>query len=198
MSKKSSKTTQDMDALFLQETDGAVMVFDLRDFSRLAAEQAPLDLGAALSAYYVHCEKCILGHDGRVVKFAGDAVIGVWLANQARDHAQKAIAAMTTSAREREAWLERNAKLKLPVLDYSVALAEGPLLAGQIGTPRFRSFDILGEAVNISTKLTTVATSRDLHHISAVQPPAGTYAKMIEVEGIELGGRQIRLWRLDA
>jgi class 3 adenylate cyclase len=192
MSKK-VKTIHDMEALLLQETAGTVIVFDLHDFSRLAATSSPLDLGAALTAYYLHAEKCILGEDGRVVKFSGDMVLGVWLERQHPTHREKAMDALAACEHEREPWLERNRKQKLPSLDYSVAIASGPLLAGQIGTPRLRTFDVLGEAVNIAAKLAAVAQARGVHHLSAVAVPG---AAIMEVEGVELGGKHIRLYRL--
>jgi class 3 adenylate cyclase len=192
MSKKVN-TLVDNDALFLELTEGTVAVFDLRDFSRLAATTMPLDLGAALANFYVHAEKQILGNSGRVVKFAGDMVLGVWLEKQVPDHQRQALQAIADSAAARPEWMEKTARLKLPKMDYSVAAASGALLAGQIGTPRMRSFDVLGEAVNIAAKLTTVATSRDIPQLCSFMVPE---IPSVEVEGIELGGRHIRLYRL--
>jgi class 3 adenylate cyclase len=192
MSKK-VQTVNDMDALFLEETAATVLVFDLKGFSRLCAELAPLDLGAALSAFYVHAEKLILGHEGRVVKFAGDMVLGAWIAKQSKDHQRKALDTLAQSHAERDAWLEKNKKYKLPALNYTVACASGEVLAGSIGTPRMRGFDILGEPVNIAWKLTSVASARQVPHLSAT---AINQVPMIEVEGVELGGKKIRLYRL--
>lgn len=192
MSKK-VQTVNDMDALFLEETAATVMVFDLKGFSKLCADLAPLELGGALSAFYVHAEKIILTHDGRVVKFAGDMVIGAWIAKVQRDHQRKALDALAQSHADREGWLEKNKKYKLPVLDYTVSLASGEVLAGSIGTPRMRGFDILGEPVNIAAKLTSVASARQVPHLSAT---AINQVPMIEVEGVELGGKTIRLYRL--
>lgn len=190
---KKVNTLVDNDALFLELTEGTVVVFDLRDFSRMAATTMPLELGAALSNFYVHAEKHILGNSGRVVKFAGDMVLGAWLEKQVRDHQRQALQAIVDSATTRAEWLDKTARLKLPRMDYSVAAASGSLLAGQIGTPRMRTFDVLGEAVNIAAKLTTVATSRDVPQLFSFAVPE---IASVEVEGIELGGRHIRLYRL--
>lgn len=190
---KKVNTLIDNDALFLELTEGTVVVFDLREFSRLAATTMPLELGAALANFYVHAEKQILGNNGRVVKFAGDTVLGVWLEKQVPDHQRQAIQAVADSAAARPEWADKTAKLKLPKMDYSVAAASGSLLAGQIGTPRMRSFDVLGEAVNIAAKLTTVATARDVPQLFSFMVPE---IPSVEVEGIELGGRHIRLYRL--
>jgi adenylate cyclase len=179
--------------VFLQETEGTVLVFDMRGFSSLAATLAPLDLGLALNHFYAHCESCVLAHDGRVVKFAGDAVLAVWLAHQLPDHRSLGMAAVAKAYRERDAWLDDNRNHGMPPLDFSVAAASGPLLAGHIGTERMKTFDVIGEPVNIAVKLTTIATARSVQHLVSFQVPQHP---TIETEAIELGGKTIRLFRL--
>jgi adenylate cyclase len=195
MPQKPTRSSQNFGAVFLEETEATVVVFDLRGFSRLSAALAPLDLGLALGHYYEHAEGCVLAHKGRLVKFAGDAVFAAWLANETSDHKQKAVAAVAEANLTRPAWLERNQGAGMPVLDYSVAAATGPVLAGHIGTPRHKSFDVLGAPVNTAAKLTTVATARGVDHLLALQVPEHA---SVEVEGIEIGGQMIRLFRLGA
>ena len=58
---------------------------------------------------------------------------------------------------------------------------------------------VLGEAVNVAQKLTVVATTRQMDHLltsETLESPAGRLAA-VEVEGVELGGKQIRLFRLE-
>jgi adenylate cyclase len=190
---KKVDTLVDNDALLLEETEGSVVVFDLRDFSRLAQTMSPLELGLGLSGYYMHTEKVILGNGGRVVRFVGDMVMGAWLAKQVGDHQKSALKAVADAEAGRSAWRERAEQVNLPVLDYSIAAASGPMLAGHIGTPRMRQFDVLGESPMQAVKLATVATSRNMGHLVTFSAPG---ILTVEVEGVELGGRQLRLFRL--
>jgi adenylate cyclase len=183
-----------MGALFLQETSASIVVFDLRGFSALAATLSPLDLGTALGHFYTEAEAHVLEHNGRVVKFAGDAVIAAWLAHEVPDHNILAMATVAAVHSSKDAWLERNRQAGFPPLDYSISAATGPVLAGQIGTERMKNFDVLGEPVNIAVKLTTVATARGLPHLTSF---AVREFDAVEVEGIELGGKRLRLFRLE-
>src|SRR5215831_1225340 len=117
-----------MDAVFLHEIEAAVVLFDLRDFTRLATGLAPLDLGLALSRYYAHAESCIEKHGGRLVKFAGDAVLSAWLGNESARPRAQAVAAIGEAVSRRRAFLAACTKDGLPELDYAVAAAAGPVL----------------------------------------------------------------------
>jgi adenylate cyclase len=170
-----------MGATFLQETEATIVQFDLRGFSKMAAELAPLELGIALQAFYEHCEKIVVGQNGRIIKFAGDKVVGAWLGHQLPDHRRLGMDAVAAGVKDTGS------------LDYAMALASGPVLAGHIGTDSHRQFDLLGEPVNLAAKLTTIATLRGISHVMTNTIPE---RPSVEIEGIELGGRPIRLFRL--
>jgi class 3 adenylate cyclase len=81
----------------------------------------------------------------------------------------------------------------MPELEHAVAAAAGPVLAGQIGTERHKGFDVLGEAVNTAFKLATLAHARAVDHLLAI---AVQDHELVEVEGVDLGGKLVRLYRL--
>jgi adenylate cyclase len=177
-----------MDRVFLHETEAAVLVFDLRGYSRLCGALQPIDLGLALGRFYTHVEGIVLANGGRLVKIVGDAVLAAWLANETGFPRPAALGAVAQSQRERPAWVAAN-----PDLDYTIAAAAGPVLVGQLGTQRHRAFDVLGEPVNAAFKLTSVAAAREVEHLLALVAPEHP---AVEVEGVELGGKRLRLFRL--
>ena len=185
--------------MFLQEAEATVILFDLRAFSRMAASMGPIELGAALSRFYQHCETCVVAHGGRMVKFLGDAVLACWLSSEIEDFRRKAVAAVWESHKKRAAWVQKGVDEGFPMMDYSVAAATGACLVGHIGTEKLKQFDVLGEPVNIVTTLTSVATMRNMDHLvtnETLDSPAGRLPAL-EVEGIELGGKALRLFRLE-
>jgi class 3 adenylate cyclase len=186
-----------MATLFLEETDAAVVVFDLLRFQQLASTMSPVDIGAALSHFYAHAESLILGHQGRLVKFVGDAVLGTWLAREVQDHKAHAVATVAAAHAGRRAWLAGNIRKGIPELDYTVVATDGPVLAGHIGTDRNKSFDVLGAPVSAAFKLTSVVATRGLDHLLAVTGLEKLQGiATVELEGIELGGNMMRLHRL--
>jgi adenylate cyclase len=182
------RTSSITEAVFLHETEAAIVVFDLRGFTKLCASLSPLELGMVVARYYRHAERCVDDNGGRVFKIAGDKVLAAWLANETGFPKPAALSAVAQALAEREAWLKVN-----PELDYVVACAAGPVLAGQIGTSKIKTFDVLGEPVNVAYKLTSFAAARGADHLLATAVPDHP---AVEVEGVELGGKRLRLFRL--
>lgn len=193
MPRRPARGSQIFGAVLLQETVGTIAVLDLKGFTAMTAGLSPLDLGVVLGHYYGFAEKIIQENDGHLVKFMGDAVLGAWLSNEVPSHKKLALAAVAQALKEKPGWIADNRQAGMPPLDFTVASAAGAVLAGQIGTPRNRSFDVLGAPVNTAVKLVGVAAARGMDHVLALaEPDPGC----IEVEGVEIAGKLTRLYRL--
>ena len=190
-----------MGTMFLQEVEATVVLADVRDFSPLAAQLGPVDLGVALSRFYEHVGDIVERHHGRIVKFIGDGVLSVFIKGSA-DHRLRALQAVNEATATRQAFLDENAKLKLPVLDYALGAASGPILAGEMGTAKLRFYDVLGQPVNQAFRLTSLATRRGVANLIA----ADTYEaadkehrpKAVETDMIEMGTDKLRLFKIEA
>ena len=182
---------------FLQEADATVLLTDVRGFTALAQQLGPVDLGLALSSYYNHVGGIVEKNGGRIVKFVGDGVLAAWVG--AADHRGKAMAAVEEMAQRRESWLADNAKVKLPLLDYTAAVASGEVLCGELGTDRIRFWDVLGAPVNTVFRLCPLAADRGVPNLidsDTVERAKSKPASLVEVDAAELGGKRHRLFRL--
>ena len=187
-----------MATMFLQEVEASVVLGDVRDFETLARQLGPVDLGLALSAFYEHIGNIIENNHGRIVKFIGDGVLGVFIGSGHRLHALEAI---RDAVQSKQQFLDENTKLKLPMLDYAMGTTSGNLLAGEIGTEKLRFYDVLGAPVNQVFRLTALATRRNVSNLIA----AGTYEgadvakrpKAIETDAVEFGADKVRLFKLE-
>ena len=99
-------------------------------------------------------------------------------------------------------WLADNAKVGLPAMDYSVGVATGEVLAGEVGTDRIHFWDVIGAPVNLAFRLCALAIDRRTPNlVDAVTiegAAAGAGKRCVEVDAAELGGKRQRLFRLDA
>jgi adenylate cyclase len=186
-----------MDTMFLQEIEATVVTADVKGFGVLAAQLGPVEMGVELGRFYEHVAEHVTAEGGRVVKFVGDAVLSVFIGT--KDHRVAALRAVLRALKARDAWLQESADAGRPLLDYTIGVACGPVLAGDVGIPKLRSYDVLGRPVNFAFRLCTLAVSRSVTHLvtanvfeGAKLPPAG-----IEVEGVEFGGKALRLFRLE-
>jgi len=188
-----------MGTMFLQVVEATVLVSDVRDFSPLAAQLGPVDLGLALGRFYEHVGGVIERNRGRIVKFVGDGVLGMF---HGSEHRLRALEAIAELLRLRQPFLDENQTLKLPLLDYHVGVASGTILAGELGTDKLRFYDVLGEPVNRAFSLTSLATRRGVSNLI----DAGTYEGVVdktrrpaavETDIVELGAAKVRLFKLE-
>lgn len=189
-----------MSTLFLQIVDATVVVADLRDFSPLAAQLGPVELGLALSRFYEHIGAVIEKNHGRIVKFIGDGVLSVFVGPPAENRA-RALRAVADAIARRQTFLDDNIGMKLPVLDYAMGAASGTLLAGELGTEKLRFYDVLGQPVNHAFRVTALATRRgvtnlvDANTFEGCRPdnrPSG-----IETDAVEFGEDKLRLFKIE-
>src|SRR4051794_14144924 len=124
-----------MGTVFLQEVDASIVVADVREFSPLAQQLGPVELGLALGRFYEHITAAVEAHHGRVVKFMGGGVLAAFFGSDRPLHALQAVAAALAG---RRGFLDENARRRLPLLDYGLGVASGQILAGELGTEQLR------------------------------------------------------------
>ncbi len=137
-----------------------VLFSDLKGFTQLtrrrsAAGESELHV-RQLNAYLGAMVEVIAAHGGTIDKFIGDAVMAVFGSPVGRGVQQEAEAAvrcaLAMGARLQQlnaAWQERG----LEPLANGVGLASGPVLAGQIGSPQRMDFTVIGDTVNLASRL---------------------------------------------
>jgi adenylate cyclase len=188
-----------MGTMFLQEVEATVLLADVRDFAPLAQQLGPVELGLALSRFYEHIGGVVEKNHGRIVKFIGDGVLAVFIGG--KEHRERALRTIADGVKTREAFLEDNAKLKLPVLDYAFGAASGSVLAGELGTEKLRFYDVLGAPVNLAFRLTALATRRGVSNLVAAETfESADKAKRpeaLEQDMVELGADKLRLFKIE-
>ncbi len=98
--------------------------------------------------------RAILDREGTLMQFAGDAVLAVFGAPEARpDHAERALessAAMHARQAELNArWQERD----LPAFELGIGLSTGEVAAALLGSEDRVEYSIVGDTVNLAHRL---------------------------------------------
>lgn len=138
-----------------------ILSSDLRGFTglsdRLPGEQV-IDL---LNGYFDALVPAIEAAGGEVLKFMGDGLLAIFPVTGAPSAACRAALTATEAARTAlaEANAEREARGE-PVLRAGMALHQGEVLYGNIGSTNRLDFTTIGPAVNLAARLETLA--RDL------------------------------------
>lgn len=133
---------------------------DLRGFTSLS-DRIPVNfLIAALNDYFEAVTGPIHAHGGEVLKFIGDAVLGIFrfedeselaeICERALDAAGLAVANMRILNR-------RRARENKSALDFGIALHVGDAVYGNVGAHDRLDFTVIGPAVNLCARLGTLA-----------------------------------------
>jgi adenylate cyclase len=133
---------------------------DLTGFTRIADTLPREQLLDLLNAY----ADCLVGvvhdHGGEVLKFMGDGILAVFSGaegegcQRALDAAEKAGAAVARLNHERSA-------AGLPVTGFTLALHEGEVLSGNVGSQERLDFTVIGPAVNELSRIQAMSRSLD-------------------------------------
>jgi len=134
-----------------QERDVTVMFCDLVGFTTLCEPMTPLQAAALLNTFLTRMTDVIFEHEGTLDKFLGDALLAIFGAPfEQPDHPLKAVEAALAM---RKALVELNIQLDEPKLQMRIAINTGVALTGDIGSPRRREFTVLGDVVNIASRI---------------------------------------------
>jgi adenylate cyclase len=131
-----------------------VLFADLRDFTPWVEKSDPRQVVRDLNAYFTEMEAAIRGHGGLVLQYIGDeieAVFGAPIADPA--HAAHAARTALEMRRRLATWnAARRAAGDTP-LRHGIGIHTGPVIAGNIGSAERLSYTLVGDAVNLASRL---------------------------------------------
>lgn len=135
-----------------QERDVTVMFCDIVGFTAFCESRTPTETAARLNAFLTRMTDVVFEYDGTLDKYLGDALLAVFGAPLDQpDHPVKAVEAAIAM---RRALADMNAGLPEPDrLQMRIGLNTGVALTGDIGSPSRREFTVLGDVVNVASRI---------------------------------------------
>ena len=135
--------------------EAALLFCDIRNFTSMSEKMQAEDVVRFLNSYLSEMIACIIDTKGTVDKFIGDAVMAHWGALEIQktpvDNAIRAALNM------RKTLLEYNKKhrssLRRENLRFGIGINYGLVVAGQIGSSERFEYTVIGDAVNIASRL---------------------------------------------
>jgi adenylate cyclase len=131
-----------------------VLFSDIRGFTSVTERGNAEELVAQLNEYFSRMVDVVFRHQGTVDKFVGDMVMALFGAPvDDVDHGEHAVGAAVEMVRELGAlnakWLAEGK----PALDIGIGVNSGEMIAGNIGSSSIMSYTVIGDHVNLGSRL---------------------------------------------
>jgi len=142
----------------LQSAEATVLFADLVGFTTFAENARPERVAESLDAFLDLAVEAIFRAGGTLDKFIGDCVMAFFGAPVAQDdHALRGVRAALEIQERLGAWNARRVAEGLPGFKARVALNSGPVVVGDIGSARRVDYTVLGNTVNVASRLEGIA-----------------------------------------
>ena len=132
----------------------SVLFSDIRGFTAASEHAAPEAVVAQLNEYFSEMVRVLHAHNGTLDKFVGDMVMGLFGAPvEDPNHAENAVNAGLAMVK---ALGDLNAKWKaegLQPFEIGIGINSGEMIAGNIGSESIMSYTVIGDAVNLASRL---------------------------------------------
>ncbi len=146
-----------------QLKDATVFFADIRGFTRFSEKLAPTEVVTLLNRYLARVVDVVNTHDGYLNKFIGDAVVVVFNGPMAQpDHAARAVACAKDLQKVVDTLNAEGVNPEVGELRVGVGIATGPMVAGNVGGPRQMEYTVIGDTVNLSARLTSLAGAGEI------------------------------------
>jgi adenylate cyclase len=134
-----------------RKEEATILFADIRSFTAYSETKDPEELVEELNEYFEIATRVILDYGGYIDKFIGDAVLGVFgVPVLSKDHPERCIRA----ALDMQAEFEKAADNGNPLLSkVGIGIKCGVVVAGNIGSQARMEYTVIGDSVNIASRL---------------------------------------------
>ncbi|MGI9402540.1 MAG: adenylate/guanylate cyclase domain-containing protein [Rhizobiaceae bacterium] len=177
----------------------AVLFADIVGFTHYAEDHSPDEVVELLREFHAILEDCVFEYNGTLDKYLGDGIMATF--GTPKSGPKDAINALTSAFemhRRVEQWNNGRENLGLTTVKLSIGINYGQVILGDIGTERRLEFAVLGDTVNVASRLESVTRQLDcrivvsdtlIAKIRSEDPENTLTADMQEHKGLKIRGR---------
>ena len=145
-----------------EEKKVTILFSDLRNFTPLSESLQAGELLELLNAYLTSMSQIVDQHGGVVDKYIGDAVMALFgVPLEMPDQAEQALLA---ALKMRIALGDLNHRLFQPrgyTIGFGIGIHTGTVVAGNVGSPQRYNYSVIGDDVNVASRLQTLTRNVD-------------------------------------
>src|SRR5262249_48838443 len=180
------------EALGGKSVTATVLFSDIRSFTTISEELGPHRTVTMLNEYFSIMVDVITKQGGMLDKFIGDAIMAAFgLPMQHDDDEDRAVRAAIGMITELQRWNAERVAAGKPQIDIGVGLNTDTVVSGNIGSPRRMDYTIIGDGVNLASRLESACKQYAAHILiseNTYHRLRGTY-RIREVDSVVVQGK---------
>lgn len=145
-----------------------VLFADVRGFTSYSEKRQPEEVVAILNEYLDEMTKIIFAHGGTLDKYVGDQIMAIFGAPSTvvqTDHAEKAVGVALEMISRLKTLQEKWVAQGKEPLDIGIGINTGPMLVGNMGSTERMDYTVIGDAVNLGSRVETLTRHYNNHII---------------------------------
>jgi len=140
--------------------EATVLFADISGFTSLSEELDPEALNSLLNDYFTLIDRIAGEHQGHIDKYIGDCAMILFGAPVLdEEHGINGVRCAIEIQRRIEEYNHKRRDQNMITVDFSIAINSGRMLAGNMGSEKRMEYTVLGNAVNLASRLSTLATA---------------------------------------
>ena len=141
-------------ALIGKNAKVAVLFSDIRSFTTISETLSPEIIVDSLNRYFTIMVDIIYNRRGVIDKYIGDAIMAIFGApKEYGDDVQQAIYVGLEMLENLKSFNENQKKKELPEFKIGIGINYGDVTVGNIGTAQKMDYTVIGDAVNLASRL---------------------------------------------
>ena len=144
------------------KVEGTVLFVDIRGFTTISEKKDPEGVVELLNDYFTRVTDAVIEQEGHINKFVGDEAMVVF--GSPIPNPMHAVAAVRSALDIQERISQRNQEKGLigEKLYIGIGINSGEMVAGNLGSQRKMEYTVIGDNVNIASRLTSLAKAGEI------------------------------------
>ena len=131
-----------------------MLMSDIREFSTICERLPPDQVMRMLNNYLGTMSEIIMGHQGTIDEFIGDAILAIFGAPISRpDDADRAVQCALDMQEAMNDINRENREAGLPEISMGIGVNTGAVIAGNIGSKKRSKYGVVGHQVNLTARI---------------------------------------------
>jgi PAS domain S-box-containing protein len=171
--------------------DATVFFADIRGYTSFSHGKDPETIIEILNEYFGEAVDRVISHRGYIDKFIGDCIMAVWgvpLSSGESDVINAVSCALTIQdlvrSPKRNFFRREASKLKI-----GIGINTGPLVAGNLGSTQRMDYSVIGDTVNVASRLEGLAQADEIIISQTTRDSLGNAFRLEKKPAVKIKGK---------